>query len=155
MLSWCVLQVYIVTGGRTDSDYISSTELLTPGTSAWQQTGHLPSPRRNLRGVSIGGNFLVTGEQWPDGVVIVSVQCCVTTHIQVDMAAATSLRWSSMMPPQETGSRPETSRQQEAAMVYPLLIGMMYQHSVNNNIHRNCICWNNYNWLFAISHLIQ
>ena len=62
-LLWCVVQVYIVTGGYTGSKYLSSTEVLTPGTSAWQQTGHLPSPRDDLAGVSIGGNFLVTGEQ--------------------------------------------------------------------------------------------
>ena len=69
-----MVQVYIVTGGNTDSGYLSSTEVLTPGTSAWQQTGHLPSPRDRLAGVSIGGNFLVTGEQRP-GVVIVTVVC--------------------------------------------------------------------------------
>ena len=57
-----MVQVYIVTGGY-DSGYVSSTEVLTPGTSAWQQTGHLPSPRAGLGGVTIGGNFLVTGEQ--------------------------------------------------------------------------------------------
>ena len=58
------MQVYIVTGGRIAIDidsYLSSTEVLIPGTSAWQETGHLPSPRYELAGVSIGGNFIVTG----------------------------------------------------------------------------------------------
>ena len=67
-----VLQVYIVTGGWADSGRLSSTEVLTPGTSAWQQTGHLPSPRDALTGVSIDSNFLVTGEQGP-GVVILTL----------------------------------------------------------------------------------
>ena len=58
-----MVQVYIVTGGSDYPDDISSTEVLTLGTSAWQQTGHLPSPRSGLRGVSIGGDFLVTGEE--------------------------------------------------------------------------------------------
>ena len=63
-LLWCLVQVFIVTGGQDTSDsLLSSTEVLTPGTSAWQQTGHLPSPRHCLAGVSIGGNFIVTGEQ--------------------------------------------------------------------------------------------
>ena len=73
MLSWCVMQVYVVTGGKTalQDSILSSTEVLTRGTSAWQRTGHLPSPRRNLRGVSIGGNFLVTGGQWYGEVIVI------------------------------------------------------------------------------------
>ena len=42
-----------------------------------------------------------------------------------------------MTPPQETGSRPGTSGLREATMVYLLLLGMMYQHSVINYIHRS------------------
>ena len=42
-----------------------------------------------------------------------------------------------MMPPQETGSRPETSRHREADMVCLLLLGMIYQHFVINYIHRS------------------
>ena len=58
-----MVQVYIVAGGWSASGHTSTTEGLTPGTSAWQQTGHLPSPRNRLAGASIGGNFIVTGEQ--------------------------------------------------------------------------------------------
>ena len=43
-----------------------------------------------------------------------------------------------MTPPQETGSRPGTSGLREATMVYLLLLGMMYQHSVINYTHRTC-----------------
>ena len=63
---------------------------------------------------------------------------CVTLHIQADMTAAAGLlRCFAMTPPQKTGSRPGTSRHRETAMVCLLLIGMMYQHSVNID-HNKC-----------------
>ena len=56
----------IISGGWTGSDYyspLSSTETWTPKTSfAWTLAADLPSPRLALKGVSIGGQFLVTGE---------------------------------------------------------------------------------------------
>ena len=56
------MQMYIVSGGYTGSNLLSSTETWTQGSSAWTQATDLPSPRYGLRGVSIGGNFIVTGE---------------------------------------------------------------------------------------------
>ena len=52
------MQVYIVTGGGD----LSSTETWTRGSTAWTPAADLPSPRLALKGVSIGGQFLVTGE---------------------------------------------------------------------------------------------
>ena len=66
------MQVFIVSGGGTldfwnTGDYlvVSSTETWTPGptVSAWIPAADLPSPRGSLAGVSIGGQFLVIGEQ--------------------------------------------------------------------------------------------
>ena len=54
--------VYVVTGGGYAGPHrLVSTEILTPGTSQWQFTGELPSPRNSFRGATIDGNFLVTG----------------------------------------------------------------------------------------------
>ena len=59
----------IVSGGGVDStivngfaEYTSSTETWTRGSSAWTPAADLPSRRYGLRGVTIGGNFIVTGE---------------------------------------------------------------------------------------------
>ena len=54
--------MYIVTGGLRRSDRLSSTETWTRGSSAWTLAADLPSPRGGLAGVSIGGNFIVTGD---------------------------------------------------------------------------------------------
>ena len=60
------MQVYIVSGGYRDDDDgsypLSSTETWTRGSSAWTPAADLPSPRIHMAGVSIGGNFIVTGE---------------------------------------------------------------------------------------------
>ena len=68
------MQVFIVSGGLEegtmdwdtgDYEVVSSTETWTPGptVSAWILAADLPSPRGSLAGVSIGGQFLVIGEQ--------------------------------------------------------------------------------------------
>ena len=58
--------MYIVSGGYYDDDdegyTLSSTETWTRGSSAWTPAADLPSPRGGLSGVSIGGNFIVTGD---------------------------------------------------------------------------------------------
>ena len=60
------MQVYIVSGGYRDDDDgsypLSSTETWTRGSSAWTPAADLPSPRGSLAGVTIGGNFIVTGD---------------------------------------------------------------------------------------------
>ena len=63
ILGMCVVvQVYIVTGGYDDNDYLSSTETLTAGSSEWQYAGALPSARAALSGVTIDNQFYVLGE---------------------------------------------------------------------------------------------
>ena len=63
LLSGCWLQVYVVTGGKDSvGNTLSSTETLTPGASHWQFAGQLPSARKAMRGISLGGSFFVTGE---------------------------------------------------------------------------------------------
>ena len=55
----------IVTGGGIGGHgfaHLSSTETWTRGSSAWTQAADLPSDRQGLAGVTIGGQFLVTGE---------------------------------------------------------------------------------------------
>ena len=65
-------QVHLVTGGYdvTDrsSSFLSSTEILYDGDTAWTTAGlgHLPAPTDGLRGVSIDNNILVTGRQCSD-----------------------------------------------------------------------------------------
>ena len=54
--------MYIVSGGYDGSYLLSSTETWTRGSSAWTPAADLPSPRFLLAGVTIGGQFLVTGE---------------------------------------------------------------------------------------------
>ena len=68
----CV-QVYLVTGGldksdgRFDMNYInlnyliSSTEILTEGSSRWNEVGPLPSGVWGLRGVSLDNRIIMTG----------------------------------------------------------------------------------------------
>ena len=59
--------VFIVAGGHginkgSPTNRLDSTEILTRGESQWRDAGKLPSPRNGLRGATIDGNFLVTGE---------------------------------------------------------------------------------------------
>ena len=59
--------VFIVTGGRGANVggsrvHPASTEIVSRGESQWKFAGELPSPRNVLRGASIDGKFLVTGE---------------------------------------------------------------------------------------------
>ena len=58
-------QVYLVTGGARDSSTnLASTELLRLGAAAWVTvtSGALPSPRKGLRGATLGNRVIVTGE---------------------------------------------------------------------------------------------
>ena len=57
-------QTYLVTGGKDqgmDSDWLSSTELLTETATTWTFSGQLPTPRLGLRGANIDGRILMTG----------------------------------------------------------------------------------------------
>ena len=58
-----IFQTLLVTGGYSDGDYLSSTELLV-GTeaTAWVFTGDLPTPRSGLKGANIGNKVLMTGK---------------------------------------------------------------------------------------------
>ena len=56
-----IFQTYLVSGGWTGSDELSSTELLVETASAWVNTGELPSPRWGLRGANIDNRILMTG----------------------------------------------------------------------------------------------
>ena len=60
--SSCVVQVFIVSGGRSGSDLTSSTETWTRGSSAWTPAADLPSPRYGLAGGTIDGQFLIIGD---------------------------------------------------------------------------------------------
>ena len=59
-------QVYLVTGGARDSSTnLASTELLRLGegqTWVTVTSGALPSPRKGLRGATLGNKVIVTGE---------------------------------------------------------------------------------------------
>ena len=62
------MQVFIVSGGYDYlypyiHDYLSSTETWTRAFSQWTPGADLPFLRSGLRGVSIGGHFIVTGER--------------------------------------------------------------------------------------------
>ena len=54
-------QVYLVTGGIGGGDYLSSTEVLVDGTTAWMSARELPVAMFGLRGVSFDNNIFVTG----------------------------------------------------------------------------------------------
>ena len=56
-----LVQTYIVAGGYTGSDDLSSTEVLVETGSAWTLTGELPSPRSALRGANIDNKIVMTG----------------------------------------------------------------------------------------------
>ena len=55
------LQVFLVTGGKTSSGNIASTEVLVHGDSSWSYVGDLPVPTRGLRGVSVNNKVIMTG----------------------------------------------------------------------------------------------
>ena len=57
-------QVYLVTGGARDgSTNLATTELLRLGqTWVTVTSGALPSPRKGLRGATLGNKVIVTGE---------------------------------------------------------------------------------------------
>ena len=55
--------MFIVSGAQGNGYRLSSTETWTRGSLAWTPAADLPSPRQGLAGVSIDGDFLVTGEQ--------------------------------------------------------------------------------------------
>ena len=59
-----VVQVYIVTGGSAGFSSLSSTEILTAGSSEWVEAGALPSAMAALRGVTltIDNQFYALGE---------------------------------------------------------------------------------------------
>ena len=59
--SLIIVQTYIVAGGYTGSDDLSSTEVLVETGSAWTLTGELPSPRYGLRGANIDNKIVMTG----------------------------------------------------------------------------------------------
>ena len=56
-----IFQTFLVSGGWTGSDELSSTELLVETASAWVYTGSLPSPRYAPRGANIDNKVLMTG----------------------------------------------------------------------------------------------
>ena len=56
-----IVQTYIVAGGYTGSNRLSSTEVLVETGSAWNLSGELPSPRHALRGVNIENKIVMTG----------------------------------------------------------------------------------------------
>ena len=55
------IQVYLVTGGRTGSNFLSSTETLEEGAGSWTPAGVLPVALFGLRGVSLNNNIFMTG----------------------------------------------------------------------------------------------
>ena len=61
----------LVTGGYSNDEFISSTELLEDGSSEWVEASPLPLPRGGLRGVNIGNKLFVTGQLHPIKVHII------------------------------------------------------------------------------------
>ena len=57
-----LLQMYLVTGGYTKTDYIDSTELYDPSISTWTYGARLPSRRDGLRAANINNRVLVFGK---------------------------------------------------------------------------------------------
>ena len=58
------MKVLLVAGGAdTDSNFLSSTEVLTTDTTpGWTMTTPLPRALYGVRGVTVGGLFYITGE---------------------------------------------------------------------------------------------
>ena len=55
------LQVYLVTGGSRDKNYLDSTELLLPSATSWSFSAALPSPRGELKGATLDNKVVMTG----------------------------------------------------------------------------------------------
>ena len=53
--------MYLVAGGYDSLSYLSSTEILTEGESAWKVVGSLPSLIGGLKGVSWKNTIIMTG----------------------------------------------------------------------------------------------
>ena len=59
-----ILQTFLVTGGFENYyEWLSSTELLTEGSSDWIFSGELPSPRIGLKGRNIDQRVIMTGNK--------------------------------------------------------------------------------------------
>ena len=58
-----IFQTLLVTGGCTDSDWLSSTELLGKNSAKWIYSGELPTPRYGLRGANIDQRVIMTGNK--------------------------------------------------------------------------------------------
>ena len=52
--------MYLVTGGGV-SPWLSSTEVLVEGTSAWMSAGELPMAMGALKAVSLNDKIFITG----------------------------------------------------------------------------------------------
>ena len=53
--------MYLVTGGYTGTDDLSSTEILTKGGNSWETIGSLPRAMSGVRAISIDNTIIVTG----------------------------------------------------------------------------------------------
>ena len=59
-----IFQTFLVTGGADiNYDFLSSTELLTEGSSNWIFSGELPSPCMGLRGANIDQRVIMAGNK--------------------------------------------------------------------------------------------
>ena len=56
-----IFQTFLVTGGRSGSTTLSSTEQLVETESAWIFTGELPSANHRLYGANIDNKIFMTG----------------------------------------------------------------------------------------------
>ena len=89
------MQVFIVSGGKSiiencgqacfNDTAISSTETWTRGSTSWTPAADLPSPRYSLAGVTIGGQFFITGEP---GIGCYDVVNNVMYDVYIQVAAA-------------------------------------------------------------------
>ena len=59
VITHCVLQVYIVTGGYDGVQRLASTEIFQGG--EWREGNPLPSPRLGARAGILGGRMFLTG----------------------------------------------------------------------------------------------
>ena len=58
-----IFQTFLVTGGWTGSNRLSSTELLVENSAKWVYSGELPTPRSGLKGVNIDQRVIMTGKK--------------------------------------------------------------------------------------------
>ena len=56
-------QTFLVTGGWSGNDYLSSTELLVENSAKWIYSGELPTPRYYLRGANIDQRVIMAGNK--------------------------------------------------------------------------------------------